>query len=149
MRLSKRGEYGLRAMITLADYAENNAAHYAIPASEIAKRERISSKYLEQILLALKNGGFVHSRLGAGGGYYLAKSAKEITVGQIFRLLDGAVAPIRCVSELSYEPCGCPDAASCRLRLVMFDVRNAIENVLDQTSLADVLHRQCSIRLGQ
>ncbi|WKZ36747.1 MAG: Rrf2 family transcriptional regulator [Anaerolineales bacterium] len=146
MRLSKRGEYGLRAMIALAEPAEKSSAPQMLQIKEIALREQISPKFLEQILLALKNAGLLHSKMGVGGGYYLARSAKEITLGQVFRVLDGPVAPIKCVSQMSYEHCGCPDEATCGLRLVMGDVRNAIVDILDHTSLADVTKRQSAVR---
>ena len=113
---------------------------------EISQREQISPKFLEQILLALKNSGLLHSKMGVGGGYYLARPASEITLGQIFRVLDGPVAPIKCVSQMAYESCGCPDEETCGLRLVMSDVRNAIADILDNTSLADVTKRQSAIR---
>ena len=146
MRLSKRGEYGLRAMITLAEPASKGSAPAMMQIKEISEREQISSKFLEQILLTLKNAGLLHSKMGIGGGYYLAKPASEITLGQIFRVLDGPVAPIRCVSQMAYEPCGCPDEVTCGLRLVMGDVRNAIADILDHTSLADVIKRQNALR---
>ncbi len=138
MKLSKRGEYGLRAMIDLATNANDGEV---VQIKEIAKRERIPVKFLEQILLSLKNTGLLHSRMGAGGGYYLGKPAEEITLGQIVRLLDGPLAPIGCVSQTAYEPCACPDPDNCGLRLVMQDVRNAISDILDNTSLADVIAR--------
>lgn len=146
MRLSKRGEYGLRAMIALAEPANKSDAPQMMQIKEIALREGISSKFLEQILLALKNNGLLHSKMGVGGGYYLARSASEITLGQIFRVLDGPVAPIKCVSQMAYEPCGCPDEETCGLRLAMGDVRNAIVDILDTTSLADVVKRQGSLK---
>lgn len=146
MRLSKRGEYGLRAMIALAEPEENGNAPQMMQIKDISAREKIPSKYLEQILLTLKNSGFLHSKMGIGGGYYLAKPAQDITLGQIFRLLDGPVAPIKCVSQIAYEPCNCPDERTCGLRLVMGDVRNAIANILDNTTLADVVNRQNFIR---
>jgi Rrf2 family protein len=146
MRLSKRGEYGLRAMITLAEADPNSNLPAMMQIKEIAQREQISSKYLEQILLTLKNAGLLHSKMGVGGGYYLARPASEITLGQIFRVLDGPVAPIKCVSQIAYETCGCPDEDTCGLRLVMSDVRNAIVSILDNTSLADVTKRQASLR---
>ncbi len=108
---------------------------------EISTREQIPAKFLEQILLALKNAGLVHSKMGVGGGYYLARVPKEITLGQIVRTLDGPLAPIKCVSQMAYEPCGCPDEETCGLRMVMGDVRNAIANILDKTSLATVMNR--------
>ena len=146
MRLSKRGEYGLRAIIALAEPAEKSDAPQMMQIKEISIQEQISPKFLEQILLTLKNAGLLHSRMGVGGGYYLARPAKEITLGQIFRVLDGPVAPIKCVSQMAYEPCGCPDEETCGLRLVMGDVRNAIADILDHTSLADVTKRQNAVR---
>ncbi|MHB8776824.1 MAG: RrF2 family transcriptional regulator [Anaerolineales bacterium] len=146
MRLSKRGEYGLRAIIALAEPAEKSDAPQMMQIKEISVQEQISPKFLEQILLTLKNAGLLHSKMGVGGGYYLARPAKEITLGQIFRVLDGPVAPIKCVSQMAYEPCGCPDEETCGLRLVMGDVRNAIADILDHTSLADVTKRQNAVR---
>lgn len=145
MRLSKRGEYGIRAMIALAECTEKRNAPQLMQIKEISLREQISPKFLEQILLTLKNAGLLHSKMGVGGGYYLAKPAKEIALGQIFRVLDGPVAPIKCVSQMAYEPCGCPDEETCGLRLVMGDVRNAIADILDHTSLGDVAKRQSTI----
>ena len=148
MRLSKRGEYGLRAMITLAESATNGSSPVMLQIKEISQREQISPKFLEQILLTLKNAGLLHSKMGVGGGYYLARPAGEITLGQIFRVLDGPVAPIKCVSQMAYESCGCPDEKTCGLRLVMGDVRNAISDILDHTSLATVAQRQNNVRQG-
>ena len=146
MRLSKRGEYGLRAMIMLAEPADKGGAPKMRQIKEISQREQISPKFLEQILLTLKNAGLLHSKMGVGGGYYLARSANEITLGQIFRVLDGPVAPIKCVSQMAYEPCGCPDEETCGLRLAMGDVRKVIADILDNTSLADVTKRQDTVR---
>jgi Rrf2 family protein len=140
MRLSKRGEYGLRAMINLAN-AEKHSPGEMTQIKDISMQEKIPAKYLEQILLALKNAGLLQSRMGIGGGYYLARPAKEINLGQIIRVLDGPLAPIRCVSQMAYEPCGCPDEHTCGLRMVMGDVRNAIADILENTSLADVTER--------
>src|ERR1051326_205670 len=103
MRLSKRGEYGLRAMIILAGTPHSNAPLPVVQIKEISEREKIPAKFLEQILLTLKNAGLLHSKMGVGGGYYLAKQPTEITLGQIFRVLDGPLAPIRCVSQMAYE----------------------------------------------
>jgi Rrf2 family protein len=133
-------------MIALAEPAPKGDAPQMMQIKEISLREQISTKFLEQILLTLKNAGMLHSKMGVGGGYYLARSAGEITLGQIFRVLDGPVAPVKCVSQMAYEPCGCPDEETCGLRLVMGDVRNAIVDILDQTTLADVKKRQNIIR---
>jgi Rrf2 family protein len=136
MKLSKRGEYGLRAMIMLASDSHENQA---VQISLIARTENIPVKFLEQILLNLKNAGLVNSRMGANGGYYLAHPAAEITLGQIVRVLDGPLAPIHCVSQTAYEPCNCPDVESCGLRRVMLQVRNAIADILDHQTLAEVV----------
>jgi Rrf2 family protein len=117
------------------------SATSVVQIKEIAERQHIPAKFLEQILLTLKNNGILHSRMGVGGGYYLARSAKEISLGHIVRVLDGPLAPIGCVSQMAYEPCGCPDEKTCGLRLVMLDVRNAISDILDNTTLADVIGR--------
>jgi Rrf2 family protein len=140
MQLSKRGEYGLRALIQLAHPAPDGSI-VVMQINDIATLEKMPVKFLEQILLTLKNAGLLQSKRGTTGGYYLAKPAKEIMLGQIVRILDGPLAPIRCVSQMAYEPCGCPDAKSCGLRMVMGDVRNAIAGILDHTSLADVSAR--------
>jgi Rrf2 family protein len=145
MRLSKRGEYGLRAMIDLAEHLDPNHPNSrngdVVQIREIAQRQHIPAKFLEQILLTLKNAGLLRSRMGIGGGYYLAKPPDEISLGQIVRILDGPLAPVACVSQMSYEPCGCPDQDTCGLRLVMLDVRNAIADILDGTTLAQVNQR--------
>jgi Rrf2 family protein len=138
MKLSKRGEYGIKALIHLAS---GDKPRDVVQIHEIAEREQIPVKFLEQILLTLKNAGLLRSRLGAGGGYYLARPAAEITLGQIVRILDGPLAPIRCVSQMAYERCVCPDETTCGLRLAMLDVRNAIAGILDHTTLADVAAR--------
>lgn len=138
MRLSKRGEYGLRAMIDLALWGSESRT---VLIKDIAERENIPLKFLEQILLTLKNTGYLRSKMGTGGGYYLARPPKEITFGQIIRTLDGPLAPIKCVSQTAYEPCDCPDAETCGLRMVMQNVRNAIAGILDNTTLADVVQQ--------
>lgn len=133
-------------MIALAEPSAKSDSPAMLQIKEISQREQISSKFLEQILLTLKNAGLLHSKMGVGGGYYLAKPASEITLGQIFRILDGPVAPIKCVSQMAYETCGCPEEETCGLRLVMSDVRNAIADILDNTSLEDVTQRQHTLR---
>ena len=138
MKLTKRGEYGLKALIDLAALDDPQAATQI---KDIARRQQIPVKFLEQILLTLKNAGVLRSRAGVGGGYYLAKPPAEITLGQVVRLLDGPLAPIPCVSQMAYERCVCEDEATCGLRLAMLDVRNAIADILDQTTLADVSTR--------
>jgi Rrf2 family protein len=138
MKLTKRGEYGLKAIIDLAAQEDLQAATQI---KDIAQRQQIPIKFLEQIMLTLKNAGLLRSRAGVGGGYYLAKPPNEITLGQVVRVLDGPLAPIPCVSQTAYVRCVCEDEATCGLRLTMLDVRNAIAGILDRTTLADVSTR--------
>ena len=134
-------------MISLARRTQPGVPNPIFQINDISETEKIPAKFLEQILLSLKNAGMLHSKKGVGGGYYLARPPQEISLGHIFRVLDGPVAPIRCVSHMAYEACGCPDEETCGLRLVMGDVRNAITDILDNTSLADVAKREAAQRL--
>lgn len=145
MKLTKRGEYGLKALIDLAAQADSQAATQI---KDIAQRQQIPVKFLEQILLTLKNAGMLRSRAGLRGGYYLAKDPAEITLGQVVRVLDGPLAPIPCVSQMAYERCVCDDEVTCGLRLAMLDVRNAIADILDRTTLADVTARTQQAQVG-
>jgi Rrf2 family protein len=137
MKLSKKGEYALRSLINLGIAVEVKRA--LVQVSELAYNEQIPIKFLEQIMQALKEAGLVRSVRGKFGGYRLAKSAREITIGQVVRLIDGPLAPIGCVSQSAYEKCTCPDEAHCGLRMLMLDVRNAIAGILDRYTLADVV----------
>ncbi|MBS0664513.1 MAG: Rrf2 family transcriptional regulator, partial [Verrucomicrobia bacterium] len=105
----------------------------------LADNEQLPVKFLEQIMQALKEAGYVTSARGKFGGYRLAKPAKKITIGEVVRVLDGPLAPIGCVSQTAYEKCTCPNEAHCGLRMLMLDVRNAIAGILDRYTLADVV----------
>jgi Rrf2 family protein len=107
--------------------------------SELAAKEGLPIKFLEQILMQLKAAGYLESRRGKHGGYLLARPPENISVGQVARLIDGPLAPIACVSQTAYERCSCPDEEHCGLRILMMDVRNAISNILDRYTLADVV----------
>jgi Rrf2 family protein len=137
MKLSKRGEYALRSLINLGIAYEVERS--LVQVSELAEREKLPIKFLEQILQALKEAGVVASARGKFGGYRLAKPPREITIGQVVRLMDGPLAPIGCVSQTAYEKCSCPDEVHCGLRMLMLDVRNAISGILDRYTLADVV----------
>jgi len=137
MKLSKKGEYALRALIDLGIAAE--VGRSLLQVTEIAEKEKLPIKFLEQVMQNLKEGGFIQSQRGKFGGYRLARMASQITMGQIVRLIDGPLAPIGCVSQTAYEPCSCPDEVHCGLRMLMLDVRNAIAGILDRYSLADVV----------
>ncbi len=137
MRLTKRGEYALRAMIDLGIARE--AGREVVQIAEIAERENIPIKFLEAILVDLKKHGYLESKRGKTGGYFLAKPTDTITIGDVVRKIEGPLAPIGCVSQNFYEKCSCPDEDHCGLRMLMFDVRNAISNILDQYTLAQVV----------
>jgi len=137
MKLSKKGEYALRALIELGLAAE--VKRDLVQVSELAEKEHMPVKFLEQIMQTLKGAGYVKSQRGKFGGYSLAKPAGEITIGGVVRLIDGPLAPIGCVSQTAYEKCSCPDEVHCGLRMLMLDVRNAIAGILDRYTLADVV----------
>jgi Rrf2 family protein len=137
MKLSKRGEYALRALIDLGIASELGWPMLQI--TELATKEKLPVKFLEQIFMQLKAAGYVKSRRGKFGGYSLARPTSRIKFGAVIRLIDGPLAPIRCVSATSYARCSCPDEVHCGLRMLMFDVRNAIIAVLDRFTLADIV----------
>lgn len=138
MRLSRRSEYGLRALVDLV----RHGADGPIPLTTLATRNRLPVKFLEQIMSTLKHAGIVRTTLGMHGGYAIAAQPSTVSIGRIVRLLDGALAPLPCVSLRYYEPCSCPDEATCSLRDVMIDVRDAILEILDKETLADLAARQ-------
>ena len=137
MKISKRGEYALRALIDLGIASE--LGWPMLQVSELASKEKLPVKFLEQIFTQLKTGGYVESRRGKFGGYSLARPMNRIKFGEIIRMIDGPLAPIRCVSQTSYARCSCPDENHCGLRILMFDVRNAISTILDRYTLADIV----------
>ena len=137
VKLSKRGEYALRALIDFGLTQE--LGRPLLRVSELAAKEGLPIKFLEQILMQLKAAGYLESRRGKHGGYLLARPPENISVGQVVRLIDGPLAPIACVSQTAYERCSCPDEEHCGLRMLMLDVRNAISNILDRFTLADVV----------
>ena len=137
MKISKRGEYALRALIDLGIASELGWPMLQI--SELASKEKLPIKFLEQIFTQLKAAGYVASRRGKFGGYSLSRPMNQIKFGAVIRLIEGPLAPIRCVSQTSYARCSCPDEMHCGLRILMFDVRNAISTILDRYTLADIV----------
>lgn len=136
--LSKKTQYTLRAMYALSRHFGSGP----MLISDLATQESIPKKFLEQILLKLKGGGFVMSKKGKGGGYSLAHPPETITVGQIIRLVDGPLAPLPCASETAYRKCDeCVDDRFCETKIVMRQVRDATAQILDKTSLADLVRR--------
>jgi len=137
MKLSKRGEYALRALIDFGIAYELGRPLLKI--GELVEKERLPVKFLEQILTQLRGAGYIETKRGKAGGYFLAMPPKQISLGKVIRLIDGPLAPISCVSVTAYERCSCPDEAHCGLRMLMLDVRNAIARILDRYVLGDVV----------
>lgn len=134
--LTAKGKYGLKALAHLATLKPGAMAQ----AVDIAKANNIPKKFLDAILGELRNAGLVYTRKGPGGGYMLAKPASNIKVGQVVRILDGPIAPIACASQTAYQPCqDCDNVKRCSVRLAMVRVRDAMSEVLDATTLADML----------
>ncbi len=129
MRLSTKGRYGLRAMLDIAQKQE----HGPVAIHTIAERQNISGRYLEQLLIPLKQAGLVKSVRGAQGGYILGRRAADITVGDVVRILEGPIAPVECVSQVN--PDACERAESCLTRQVWSQLRDSISQVLDSYSL--------------
>src|SRR5258708_19020746 len=136
--LSKKSKYALKAMLVLAkEYGQG-----PVLISDLAQREGIPRKFLELILLELKNQGILQSKKGKGGGYFLGREPRLISVGHVVRVLDGPIAPLPCVSKTAYMRCReCRDAKSCGIRMVMKEVRDATAKIMDSTSLDDMLNR--------
>ena len=132
MRVSRRTDYALRALFTLVDHYGGSP----IPIRELARRNDVPKRFLEQIMLALKTQGWVESSAGIRGGYFLSKSPAKITMGEVVRYFDGILAPSDCVSVTGYQRCS--QESVCRFRRVFFDARNYVANLMDRTTLADV-----------
>ena len=136
--LSKKSKYALRALLALARKRDREPVLIA----DLAEQEGIPKKFLELILLELKNNGMLRSKKGKGGGYFLGREPKAISLGEVIRALDGPLAPLPCVSHTAYRKCEeCEDETTCGIRAVMNDVRDATATILDRESVADVLHR--------
>ncbi len=133
--LSKKAKYGLKALIYLANLPGDRSVLIA----DIASHDRIPKKFLDTILLEMRNAGILSSRKGKGGGYSLALAPEQIIIGNVVRLLDGPLAPVPCVSKTAYRRCDdCTSEDDCRIRRLMARVRDAIADVLDTSTLADL-----------
>jgi Rrf2 family protein len=132
--LTKKAKYGLKAMIDLSRQGGRSTF-----VADVAGRNGIPKKFLDAILGDLRNAGMLWSKKGKSGGYLLARPPEEISVGAVLRALDGPLAPIACASRSAFAPCqDCVDLESCEVRLVMLDVRDAMAEVLDRLTLAEV-----------
>jgi Rrf2 family protein len=137
MRLSLRGEYALRAVLVLG-------LNYDLPVVRIqviSDQQNIPKRFLEQILNDLKSAGIVESKRGVAGGYRLAEHPEKISLASVVRHIEGALAPVSCVSERYYEKCSCPDESRCAIRSVMKEVREAIVRIMEEVTIAELCGR--------
>lgn len=135
--LSKKTKYGIKALSYVARYHNGQDP---VQIGAIAKSENISQKYLESIMLTLKKAGFLGSRKGKGGGYYLRRTAEDIKMVEVMRTLEGPVAMVPCVSLNFYERCeDCPSQEECAVYDLMLQVRDNTLQVLNNNTLADII----------
>ena len=127
----------MRAMLVLG----LNYGPEVVRIQTISQQQNIPKRFLEQILTDLKAGGFVQSKRGVAGGYRLAKPPGQISVAAIVRHLEGALAPVSCVSERFYEKCSCPDEARCAIRSAMKEIREAVVKVAERITVGDLCQR--------
>lgn len=136
MKVSTRGEYGVRAMVSLAHHYGQGPMSIA----EIARQTNIPPAYLEQLIAPLRRADLVVSKRGAHGGYVLAREPKDIRVGDVYRVMEGPVAPMECASE-NVDDQNCPLMENCETRPVWIKLRDAMADALDSTTLADLASR--------
>src|SRR5262252_8997724 len=137
MKLSVRGEYALRALLVLG----LNYDQPVVRIQTISEQQNIPKRFLEQILNDLKSAGVVQSRRGMAGGYRLARRPEDISLALVVRHIEGALAPVSCVSERFYEKCSCPDESRCPIRSVMKEVRQAVVGIMESATVADLCDR--------
>src|SRR3982750_675542 len=140
--LSRKAKYAIKALLALADREPGEPVRI----SDLARAEQIPAKFLELILLGLRNQGILRSRKGKGGGYLLARDPSQIFLGQIVRMFDGPLAPVPCASQTAYLACAdCPNEAVCGVHLAMKAVRDATAQVLDGTSIASLRRQMADV----
>ncbi|MGO9202890.1 MAG: RrF2 family transcriptional regulator [Limisphaerales bacterium] len=137
MKLSLRGEYALRALVVLG----LNYDQPVVRIQTISEHQNIPKRFLEQILNELKSGGFVQSKRGVAGGYRLARRPEEITLAAVVRHIEGALAPVRCVSNRYYRKCSCPDESRCAIRTVMKEIRDAVVKIAERVTVGELCER--------
>lgn len=137
MKLSVRGEYALRALLVLG----LNYDQPVVRIQTISEQQNIPKRFLEQILNDLKSAGVVRSKRGMAGGYRLSRRPEEVSLALAVRHIEGALAPVSCVSERFYEKCSCPDESRCAIRSVMKEVREAVVKIMERVTVADLCRR--------
>lgn len=142
MKISYKGDYALKIVLDLAHNYPGNLAHI----EDIAKRRDIPQNYLEQILLMLKKGGFVQSKKGPNGGYFLARLPKEISVGEVVRFMEGSVYPISCVDPKAIRTCN--ETKSCAFYEIWKKVGDAITGIVDNINFEQLKAKEKKIKAG-
>src|SRR6266581_5678418 len=137
MKLSLRGEYALRALLVLG----LNYDKPLVRIQAISDQQNIPKRFLEQILNDLKSAGLVQSKRGMAGGYRLARRPEDISLAAVVRHVEGALAPVSCVSQRFYEKCSCPDESRCAIRSVMKEIRDAVVKIAERITVADLCTR--------
>lgn len=136
MKITFKGDYALKAIL---DLAMNSQTDKLVPLTDIAQRQDIPLPFLEQIMLTLKKAGYVQSRVGKGGGFFLAKKPEVITLGEIVRLIEGPVEPIAC--GVRGRPSGCADEGACAFREIWMRVTEAVSEIVDTITFAQIMQR--------
>ena len=132
--ISKKMKYALKALIYIANTPEAYAKTH-----DIALKAQIPKKFLEQILLELKKGHIVNSKQGNSGGYYFLKKPEQVSLADVYRLIDGPIALVPCASKNFYEPCSdCPSEQECTIRRALIEVRDQMLSVLEDKNIADL-----------
>ncbi len=141
--MSKKCKYAFKALLVLA----RNFEQGTLQTAEIAIQGRVPKKFLEQILLELKKGGYVNSKQGAGGGYYLMKKPEKINLAEIYRMFEGAIAMLPCVSEKFYESCeDCEDERTCAMKYAFLDIREKTYHILSNSSIKSLLDKEKKLK---
>ena len=136
--ISQKTKYAIKALITLAE--EQAAGGSSLRIEEIANRSNTPKRFLEHILIDIRNAGVIGSRRGRDGGYTLIKSPESISVSDVLRMIDGPIAPLPCLSRRAYQRCDdCDDEATCKIRKVFGDLYAAYLLMVESLTLADLL----------
>ena len=141
MKITYKGDYALKTILDLSYYYNRNGV---VPLVDIAKRQNIPENYLEQIMLKLKGSGYVDSKRGIGGGFFLTKSPKEITIGDVVRVMEGPIEPIACGKKNHDDSCG--EESQCVFREVWMKVTDKISSVVDQLTFEDMMQRNDELK---
>ncbi len=145
LMLSKKSKYAINALVYLARKYEENPEQ-KVQVSEISEAQNIPKKFLETILLNLKNNGILGSKMGRGGGYYLRKAPSEVNLADVHRIFDGAIGLLPCVTHNYYEKCDeCLDEETCGIRFAILEVRNQTVEILKRNTLKVILDREAAI----